>query len=89
MQAYIEGLINTTVFVDDFNDTISGEKTEFAAIPDPNDEEVNQVWLSWDTVGTTTIKGGRQKLAYDNQRFVSWCAFRQLEQTFDSVTLLN
>ena len=89
LQGYLEGLVNTTVFIDDFNDTISGEKTEFAAIPDPNDEVVNQVWLSWDTVGTTNLKGGRQKIAYDNQRFVSWCAFRQLEQTFDSVTLLN
>ncbi len=89
LQGYLEGMVNTTVFVDDFNDTISGEKAEFAAIPDPNDEEINQLWLSWDTVGTTKLKGGRQKLAYDNQRFVSWCAFRQLEQTFDSVTLLN
>ena len=89
LQGYLEGIVNTTVFVDDFNDTISGEKTEYAAIPDPNDEELNQVWLSWDTVGATNLKGGRQKIAYDNQRFISWCAFRQLEQTFDSVTLLN
>lgn len=89
LQGYLEGLVNTTVFVDDFNDTVSGEKTEYAAIPDPDDEEINQAWLSWDTIGSTTLKGGRQKLAYDNQRFVSWCAFRQLEQTFDSVTLLS
>jgi hypothetical protein len=89
LQGYLEGLVNTTVFVDDFNDTVSGEKTEYAAIPDPNDEEINQAWLSWNTVGNTNLKGGRQKIAYDNQRFVSWCAFRQLEQTFDSVTLLN
>ena len=89
LQGYVEGLINTTVFVDDFNDTISGTNKEFAAIPDPDDEALNQAWVSWDTIGDTILKGGRQKIAYDNQRFVSPCAFRQLEQTFDAASLVS
>ena len=89
LQGYVEGLANTTVFVDDFNDTVSGSNKEFASIPDPDDEAINQAWVSWDTIGNTMLNGGRQKIAYDNQRFVSPCAFRQLEQTFDAVTLVN
>lgn len=89
LRGYVEFMVNTTVFMDDFNDTVSGENNEYAAIPDPDDEALNQLWLSYDGTPDTTFTGGRQKISYDNHRFVSPCAFRQLEQTLDAITMLN
>ncbi|MBW2329320.1 MAG: alginate export family protein [Deltaproteobacteria bacterium] len=50
---------------------------------------LNQAWLSLAAIPDTVIKGGRQKIDWDNERFICPAAWRQMEQTFDSVTLLN
>lgn len=87
-QAYAEVLGNTPVFIDDYNDTSNG-KTEYAVIADPDELALNQGWLSYATIPDTMLKGGRQKIAWDNERFICSANWRQMEQTFDSVTLLN
>lgn len=87
-QAYAEFEGNTPVFKDDYNSKLNG-KTEYAVIADPSKGELNQGWLSFDTIPDTVLKAGRQKIVYDNQRFVGAVGWRQLEQTFDAVTLLN
>lgn len=88
LQAYAEFLGNNSVFLDDYNNTSNG-KTEYAVIGDPNEGALNQAWLSFDGIPDTMIKAGRQKLVWDNERFLCPAAFRQMEQTMDSVTLLN
>ncbi len=87
-QAFAEFEGNTPLFEDDYNSTLNG-KTEYAVIADPSKGELNQAWLSFDTIPDTVLKGGRQKIIYDNQRFVGAVGWRQMEQTFDAVTLLN
>ena len=87
-QAYAEVLGNTPIFFDDYNDTSNG-KTEYAVIGDPDEVALNQGWLSFETIPDTLVKGGRQKMAWDNERFICTANWRQMEQTFDSVTLLN
>ncbi len=87
-QAFAEFEGNTPLFMDDYNSKLNG-KTEYAVIADPSKGELNQGWLSFDTIPDTMLKGGRQKILYDNQRFVGAVGWRQLEQTFDAVTLLN
>lgn len=87
-QAYAEFLGNTPVFVNDYNDTSNG-KTEYAVIGDPAEGAFNRGWLSFETISDTVIKGGRQKIAWDNERFICPASWRQMEQTFDAVTLLN
>ncbi len=87
-QVYAEVLGNTPVFIDDYNDTSNG-KTEYAVIGDPDEVALNQGWLSFETIPDTMLKGGRQKIAWDNERFICPANWRQMEQTFDSVTLLN
>lgn len=55
-------------------------------IPDPEDYEANQAWLSytrWDSV----IRGGRQVLSLDNQRWIGPVNWRQLNQTYDAALL--
>jgi len=87
-QAYAEFLGNTPVFLNDFNDNANG-KTQYSVINDPAEGALNQAWLSFAAIPDTVIKGGRQKIDWDNERFICPAAWRQMEQTFDSVTLLN
>lgn len=54
-----------------------------AIIADPEDYEVNQAWLGynrWDS----KVRGGRQLISLDNQRFVGPVGWRQLNQTYDA-----
>lgn len=87
-QAFAEFEGNTPVFEDDYNDTTNG-KTDYAVIADPSKGELNQGWLSFDTIPDTVIKGGRQIILINNQRFVGAVAWRQMEQTYDAVDLIN
>lgn len=87
-QAYAEVLGNTPIFLDDYNDGSNG-KTEYAVIRDPNDVSLNELWISSETIPDTMIKGGRQKISWDNERFICPANWRQMGQTFDSITLLN
>ena len=87
-QAYAEFLGNTPIFFNDYNDTSNG-KTEYAVIGDPNEAALNQAWLSYASIPDTVLKAGRQKMAWDNERFICPAAWRQMEQTFDAVNLLN
>lgn len=87
-QAYAEFLGNTPIFLDDYNDTLNG-KTEYAVIGDPNEAALNQAWLSYASIPDTVLKAGRQKMAWDNERFICPASWRQMEQTFDAVSLLN
>jgi len=68
-----------------FNDTING-KVQFPTVADPDDFQVNQLYLIVDgTIPYTLVKAGRQRIIWDNARFIGNVGFRQNEQTFDSV----
>lgn len=73
---------------EEFNDTINGNAT-LPIIADPDNEEVNQLWLSWDGLPQTSVKVGRQKINLDNQRFIGTVDFRMNDQTFDAVNVTN
>jgi len=87
-QGFAEYEGNTPVFMDDFNDKRNG-KTAYAVIADPSKGELNQGWLSYSGIPDTVLKAGRQRINLDNQRFIGAVAWRQMEQTFDSVNLFN
>lgn len=67
----------------------SNGKTQYAAVIDPKGTEVNQAFISFDKLPATSIKFGRQRIALDNQRFIGNVAWRQNEQTFDALSLVN
>ncbi len=72
---------------EDYNSTGNNE-TGYSVVADPEGTEVNQAWLSyscWDTV----VKGGRQRILLDNERFVGGVGWRQNEQTFDGGSIVN
>lgn len=63
--------------------------TNYEVITDPQEQELNQFWLSYRGIPDTLIKGGRQRIALDNQRFIGNVDWRQMERTFDSVLIQN
>jgi len=68
-----------------FNDSVNGKAT-YPAITDPENNEVNQAWISFTGMPKTTLKVGRQVVNLDNQRFIGSVNWRQNDQTFDAAT---
>ncbi len=58
----------------------------YAPIVDPTVTEVNRAYLRYRGVRKLDVGVGRQRIMYDNQRFVGNVGWRQNEQTFDSFT---
>ncbi len=65
-------------------------------IADPDSEVLNRAYVGWtmpnnfgttdDGLGGTRVVIGRQRLMYDNERWIGPAAFRQNDQTFDAVS---
>lgn len=68
---------------DAYNSGANG-RTTYPAITDPKGIELNQAWLGWKgKQASATI--GRQRLLFDNQRWIGNVGWRQNEQTFDAI----
>src|SRR5688572_15802740 len=61
----------------------------YPVVPDPEAYEVNRFQLSNTSLPGTTITLGRQRVALDDQRFVGPVGWRQNEQTFDALRVVN
>jgi hypothetical protein len=70
---------------DRFNSGANG-RSAYPSVPDARAFEVNQAWLRWrsDRAGVVL---GRQRLVFDNQRFIGNVGWRQNEQTYDGAAL--
>jgi hypothetical protein len=62
--------------------------TSYPVVADPESYEVNRFQLTT-TAGATTVTLGRQRIALDDQRFVGPVGWRQNEQTFDALRIVN
>ncbi len=74
--------------VGDYNSTTNG-KTSFPIVADPQDVELNRLQLTNTSLPQTTITLGRQRINLDDQRFVGNVGWRQNEQTFDALRIVN
>ncbi len=72
----------------DYNSTRNG-KTGYSKVADPYVNELDQLWLSYAGVPDTLIKGGRQVIQLDDQRFIGNVGWRQIQQTYDSVLITH
>jgi hypothetical protein len=72
----------------DYNSSVNG-KTHYSTIKDPYVNELDQLWLSYAGISDTLIKGGRQRIKLDDDRFIGNVGWRQLEQTYDSVLITH
>ena len=68
-----------------YNNGANG-RTARPQVIDPPGIELNQAWLGWKGArGGATL--GRQRLLFDNQRWIGNSGWRQNEQTFDALAL--
>jgi len=73
---------------EDFNSTRNG-LAQFSTVADPEKSELNQLWLSYAGIPDTLVKGGRQRIKLDDDRFIGNVGWRQMETTFDSVLITH
>ena len=67
-----------------YNSTANGN-TAYPTIADPDNTELEQAWLAWTPNAATKLAVGRQRLNWDNQRFIGASGWRQNDQTFDAL----
>ncbi|MEH6528395.1 MAG: alginate export family protein [Porticoccus sp.] len=70
---------------DDFHNS----NTDHGVVADTDGTDFNQAWVAYTGIDDTTLKAGRQRINLDNQRFVGGVGWRQNEQTYDGVTIVN
>lgn len=71
------------------NDTSRALNTAYPVVPAPESEEINRLQLTNTSLPGTTVTLGRQRIALDDQRFIGGVAWRQNEQTYDAVRIVN
>ena len=89
--ANFQGLIEGEAIVhlsDDFNDSVNGQ-TQFPMVVDPTGMELNRLQVEYTGIPQTVVTLGRQRINLDNQRFVGAVGWRQNEQTFDALRVVN
>ncbi|MDF3030253.1 MAG: hypothetical protein K0R03_811 [Moraxellaceae bacterium] len=69
---------------DEYRTTPPTANTQYAQVADPKISQVNQAGLEG-----YGFKAGRQKLIYDNARFIGDVGWRQNDQTFDAISYTN
>ncbi|MDG1438079.1 MAG: alginate export family protein [Emcibacteraceae bacterium] len=79
---------STEILGGEYNNGINGKGT-YPAIIDANHTEVNQAYFSYSGIEGNTLAAGRQAINLGNQRFVGTVGWRQNDQTFDAVALIN
>jgi hypothetical protein len=73
---------------DHYNSTTNGH-TGFPVVNDPESYEINRFQLANKSIPGATIIAGRQRVLLDDERFISRVGWRQNEQTFDAVHVIN
>ena len=81
-------LINVGRANENYNDT-TNRKTQFPVVADPDDTDINQIYLDYTGLPDTTLRLGKQSIKLDNVRFVGNVEFRQVMQVFTGATVEN
>jgi len=74
--------------VEDYNSGTNGN-TAYPVVADPRTSELNRLQLTNTSLPSTTVTAGRQRITLDDQRFVGNVGWRQNEQTFDAIRIVN
>lgn len=81
---FVEIENTTQLFGERFNSTANG-RTNYPTVADPDNTELNQLYIAYAPNPGNRLAIGRQVINYDNQRFFGASAWRQNEQTFDAL----
>jgi hypothetical protein len=71
-----------------YNSTTNG-KTLYPVVADPEAYEINRLQLTNTAIIDTTVTLGRQRIVLDDHRFVGNVGWRQNEQTYDGLRIVN
>jgi hypothetical protein len=71
---------------DNYNAAGTNGKGYKPAVADIATTELNQAWLSYSHTNWISVKGGRQRIALDNHRFIGDVGWRQNMQTYDAIS---
>jgi len=84
---FVEGDYVMTVGWDDYNAGAGStpDKTQYPVVADPEGADLNQAYIQWQSDEGYLLRGGRERIIYDNARFVGNVGWRQNEQTYDGV----
>ena len=74
--------------VEDYNSTTNGNGV-YPIVPDPRTSELNRLQLTNTSLPLTSVTVGRQRIVLDDHRFVGNVGWRQNEQTFDAMRIVN
>lgn len=77
-----------TPLVDDYFDTIP-PANGYPVVADPESYELNRAHITNTSLPQTTLTLGRQRILLDDHRFVGNVGWRQNEQTFDALRVVN
>ena len=78
------------VGANDYNDNPKGDgngKTNFPVVADPAESEVNQLWIGYGGLPSTQIKVGRQRIVFDNHRFVGDVIWNTISTNLPSASI--
>jgi hypothetical protein len=75
-------------FDSSYNSTVNG-KAAWPVVADAETYELNRLQLTNTSIADTAVTLGRQRINLDDQRFVGNVGWRQNEQTYDSVRVVN
>lgn len=77
-----------TIGWDDYNAGAGNtpDKGNYPVVADPTGADLNQAYISWKPADGSEIRAGRQRIIYDNARFVGNVGWRQNPQTYDAVS---
>ncbi|MFA6220495.1 MAG: alginate export family protein [Erythrobacter sp.] len=82
LSALVEGEAVVRLGPEDFNDTVNG-LVQFPVVADPSDVLLNRAFVRWRPHTSVEVVAGRQKVNFDNQRWIGSVDWRQNDQTFD------
>jgi hypothetical protein len=85
--AFVEFDYVAEIFADDYN--AGGGNTpnrgQYPVVADPDGEDLNQAFVQYKH-GNNQFRAGRQRIIFDNARFVGNVGWRQNPQTYDAVS---
>lgn len=75
------------LFADDYNAGAGNTpgRTHYPVVADPDGADLNQLYLQYQR-DSNRVRAGRQRLIFDNARFIGNVGWRQNEQTYDALS---
>jgi len=80
---------NVTPMIDEDYDSKLNGNTGYSVIADPTNTIVNRAHIDYVGLADTTLRYGKQRIIYDNARFIGNVGWRQTEQIYNAFRITN